>query len=79
MVALYEQETSLFLTNLVRNEWPLITSYGCDPGDYNDASKLLIEYKDQLREIISFFSMVEAEQAFDDSINQKVLKAILYN
>jgi len=64
---------------LVRNEWPLITSYGCDPVDYDDASKLLIEYKDQLRDIISFFPLVEAERAFEDSVNQKVLKAVLYN
>ncbi|MED4298805.1 alcohol dehydrogenase catalytic domain-containing protein, partial [Priestia megaterium] len=27
-VALYEQEINLFLTQFVRNEWPLITSYG---------------------------------------------------
>jgi len=79
VVALYEQETTLFLTDLVRNEWPLITSYGCDPVDYDDASKLLIEYKDQLRDIISFFPLVEAEQAFEDSVNQKILKAVLYN
>ncbi|MDP9739090.1 UNVERIFIED_ORG: L-iditol 2-dehydrogenase [Bacillus sp. B2I3] len=79
VVALHEQETSLFLTNLVRNEWPLLTSYGCDPVDYNDASKLLIEYKDQLREIVSFFPLVEAERAFEESMNQKVLKAIIYN
>ncbi|MFP3123781.1 alcohol dehydrogenase catalytic domain-containing protein [Ectobacillus funiculus] len=79
VVALYEQETSLFLTNLVRNEWPLITSYGCDPVDYTDASKLLIEYGDQIREIISFFPLAEAEQAFKESIDQKVLKALIYN
>jgi L-iditol 2-dehydrogenase len=79
VVALYEQETRLFLTDLVRNEWSLLTSYGSDPVDYNGASKLLIEYKDQLREIVSFFPMVEAEQAFTESLNQNVLKAIIYN
>ncbi|MGE6614246.1 zinc-dependent alcohol dehydrogenase [Peribacillus sp. NPDC076916] len=78
VVALYEQETTLFLNDLVRNEWPLITSYGCNPDDYRDASEILIHYKEELRKIISYFPLIEADQAFKESMNQKVLKAVLY-
>ncbi|MGD6902773.1 zinc-dependent alcohol dehydrogenase [Bacillus infantis] len=78
-VALYEQETALFLTEMVRNEWPILTSYGCDPEDYRDAADLLIKYQSQLRNIVSYFPLIEAERAFTESMNQKVLKAVLYN
>ncbi len=77
--ALYEQEVSLFLTDLVRNEWPLITSYGCDPEDYLEASNLLTEYKEKLRELVSFFHLIESERAFQESMDQKVMKALIYN
>ncbi|WP_042346978.1 zinc-dependent alcohol dehydrogenase [Bacillus massiliigorillae] len=76
-VALYEQTVNLYLTDLVRNEWPIITSYGCDPIDYEEAFHLLVEKQRELDSIISYYSLSQVEMAFNDSLNQKVLKAML--
>jgi L-iditol 2-dehydrogenase len=77
-VALYEHTIDIFLTDLVRNEWPIITSYGCDPSDYEDAFNLLKEMQSEIDSIISYFSLSETETAFNESLNQKVLKAVLH-
>lgn len=79
VVALYEEETTLFLTDMVRNEWSIVSSYGCDPNDYSVASEILKYYEEPLKRIISFFPLVKANEAFKKSIDQKVLKAVLYN
>ncbi|KRF46437.1 hypothetical protein ASG98_17875 [Bacillus sp. Soil531] len=76
-VALYEQEINLFLTQFIRNEWPLITSYGCGPEDYLDAFKILKKYEEPLNRIIALYPASQANQAFRDSLNQDVLKAVL--
>ncbi|RFU64819.1 zinc-dependent alcohol dehydrogenase [Peribacillus glennii] len=76
-VALYEQPVSLFLTDLVRNEWPIITSYGCDPSDYSSAFEILKEYEKQIETIISYYPLSEINQAFQDSFKQEVLKPVL--
>ncbi|MFS2173667.1 zinc-dependent alcohol dehydrogenase [Priestia megaterium] len=76
-VALYEQEINLFLTQFVRNEWPLITSYGCGPEDYLDSFKILKKYEEPLNRIIALYPVSQANQAFKDSLNQDVLKAVL--
>lgn len=76
-VALYEKDVNLFLTDLVRNEWPIITSYGCDPVDYENALEVLREYEDELESIITAYPLSKVNQAFIDSINKDVLKSIL--
>ncbi|WP_408008414.1 zinc-binding dehydrogenase [Pseudalkalibacillus sp. A8] len=77
IVALYEEETSLFLTQLVRNEWSLITSYGCDPSDYQLAFELLKSHEESLQYVVDYYSLSNAVQAFTDSFNQTVLKSVL--
>jgi L-iditol 2-dehydrogenase len=77
IVALYEQNVNLFLTDLVRNEWPIITSYGCDPIDFAEAFNLLKEHQTKLLQIISYYSLQDTATAFADSLNQKILKAVL--
>ncbi|MFG6114154.1 zinc-binding dehydrogenase [Halobacillus sp. MO56] len=77
-VALYGQETSIYLTELVRNEWPLITSYGCDPKDYERAFTLLKTYEGLLLEhVVTLYSLSEVDQAFKSGSNQTVLKPVL--
>lgn len=78
LVALYGQHTSLFLTDFVRNEWPLITSYGCDPNDYQQSLNYLIKYQNQLQEIITSYSLKQASEAFEASQAQQVLKAVIH-
>ncbi|GMA63496.1 alcohol dehydrogenase catalytic domain-containing protein [Alicyclobacillus fastidiosus] len=76
-VALYEQDTNLFLTQLVRNEWPIITSYGCGPVDYVSAFNILQKYQNKLNNVVGFYPLSKVNQAFDNSLNQDVLKAVL--
>lgn len=76
-VALYEKPVNLFLTDLVRNEWPIISSYGCDPIDYEFAFELLRGYQNDLISHISYYDLADVEIAFKDSMDQKVLKSVL--
>lgn len=76
-VALYEETTNLFLTDLVRNEWPILTSYGCNPVDFDVALEVLSKYAELLDNIVSVYPLQETSKAFQDGLNQKVLKPIL--
>lgn len=77
VVALYEQETEIFLTHLVRNEWDIITSYGSNPVDYDDAICILKKYKHQLKSVMSYYPFEKTKEAFEDGIHQQVLKPII--
>jgi L-iditol 2-dehydrogenase len=77
-VALYEQTVNLFLTELVRNEWPIITSYGCDPIDYEAAFEALVENKSELESIISYYPLSEVDLAFQASLKKDLLKSVLH-
>lgn len=76
-VALYEQTVELFLTDLVRNEWPIITSYGCNPSDYEIAFEVLERNQHELQKIISYYPLGQINEAFKDSLSQSVMKAVL--
>lgn len=76
-VALYEQETTLFLTELVRNEVLINTSYGSNPEDYNEAFSVLGSLSEKLMDIVTIYPLTEVTQAFEDGLNQVVLKPIL--
>ncbi|WP_028391989.1 zinc-dependent alcohol dehydrogenase [Bacillus cihuensis] len=76
-VALYEHETTLFLTELVRNEVSIITSYGCDPNDYQVAFSVLASLAEKLSDVIKMYPLSEVNQAFKDGMNQVVLKPML--
>ncbi|BCJ85586.1 zinc-binding dehydrogenase [Effusibacillus dendaii] len=77
MVALYEHDITLPLTKAVRNEWELLTSYGCQPSDYVRSFSILKQLKSQLQNVVSVYPIAMARQAFDDALQQKVLKPIL--
>jgi L-iditol 2-dehydrogenase len=76
-VALYEASVELFLTRAVRNEWQLLTSYGCRPDDYTRAFGILQQYESQLQQMVSVYPLAQAGQAFADALQQKVLKPVL--
>lgn len=76
-VALYEHQTTLFLTELVRNEIQIITSYGCNPGDYIRAFSVLEIFSEKLMDIMTIYPLTEVTQAFEDGLNQVVLKPVL--
>lgn len=77
LVALYEKTTEFFFTPLVRNEWTLIPSYGSDPEDFKKAIKLIVENQEILRTLPQFYEFEEVNQAFTDSLNKEVTKAII--
>lgn len=77
IVALYEESTNLFLTHLVRNEWSILTSYGCNPEDYKASFEILIRHSELLKKIISIYPLEKVAQAFRDGIEKKVLKPII--
>lgn len=77
IVALYEQVSEIFLSSIVRNEWMIIPSYGCDPNDYKESLRILKKYSEQLKEIMSYYPFDNADQAFIDGLHQKVLKPII--
>ncbi|PGY15295.1 zinc-binding dehydrogenase [Bacillus sp. AFS031507] len=76
-VALYEHETTLFLTELVRNEVLINTSYGCNPEDYNEAFEVLNSLSEKLMDIMTIYPLTDVSQAFEDGLNQVVLKPVL--
>lgn len=77
VIAMYEQETQLFLTRFIRNEWPIITTYGCAPKDYELTFNILQKYGDRLKEITQYFSLNDVNDAFEAGLEQKVLKPII--
>lgn len=78
VVALYEQETQLFLTDIVRSEWSIIPSYGSDPIDYEEAVQVLNKHAEQLEEIIDYYPFAQVKNAFEDGFQQKVLKPVIH-
>lgn len=77
VVALYEQPVNLFLTDLVRNEWDIRMSYGCDPKDYDLAAEILTKYKEQINDLISVYKLEDVKDAFEDSLEKRVLKSVI--
>lgn len=77
VVALYEQSVNLFMTDLVRNEWDITTSYGSNSADYLEAFEILNSNQIQLDKIVNYYQLKDVNEAFDDSLNKEVLKAIL--
>lgn len=77
VVALFEQKTSLFLTDIVRSEWSIIPSYGSDPADYEETVQVLNKHAENLEEIIHYYPFAQVKNAFEDGIQQNVLKPVI--
>lgn len=77
LVALYEKPTEFFFTPLVRNEWSLIPSYGSDPEDFKIAIDFIVENQEILKSLPKFYPFEEVNQAFLDSLQKEVTKAIV--
>lgn len=77
LVALYEKSTEFFFTPLVRNEWALIPSYGSDPEDFKIAIDFILANHEILQSLPKFYPFEEVNQAFLDSLQKEVTKAII--
>lgn len=77
LVALYEQEVKFPVNIMVRGEINILSSYGFNSSDFQQAFVLLNKYKEQLKNIISIYPLEEGSLAFSDAKQQKVLKPII--
>lgn len=77
LVALYEQEVKFPVNNLVRGEIKLLSSYGYIRENFHQAFEILNKYKEQLKNVISIYSLDDGSDAFSDAKQQKVLKPII--
>lgn len=77
VVALYEENVNLFLTEAVRNEWAIMASYGCCPDDYKQSFGILQHFDDKIKGVISYYPVAEVHKAFTDALQQSVLKPVL--
>lgn len=77
VVALYQQPVNLFMTDLVRNEWDITTSYGSNSEDYEESFEILNMKQKLLSRVIDSYLFEDVKAAFEDSLEKKVLKAML--
>ena len=76
-VALYAKTIDFDLTQFVRKQIDLRTSYASSKPDYLRAFKLLLDGKVDGKALLSIYNLQDAEKAFLDSETLKVMKAIL--
>lgn len=76
-VALYEEESTFFLTKAVRNEWAFLFSYGCRPEDYLRSFEIIKRFSEPLEEVVAYYPLEKVNQAFEDAMQKKVLKPVL--
>jgi len=76
-VALYARAIELDLTQFLRKQIDLRTSYASSQTDYNRAFELLRNGEVESNMLLSFYNLTEAEKGFADSESLKVMKAMI--
>ena len=76
-VALYSRTIDFDLTQFLRKQIDLRTSYASSKPDYIRAFELLVTGQVDPAILLSTYELKEAEQGFKDSENLRVMKAIL--
>ena len=76
-VALYSRVIELDLTQFLRKQIDLRTSYASSLADYQRAFDLLKKGYVNTNELLSFYNLSDAQKGFTDSENLKVMKVIL--
>jgi threonine dehydrogenase-like Zn-dependent dehydrogenase len=76
-VALYARTIELDLTQFLRKQIDLRTSYASSQADYHRAFELLRNGDVESNILLSFYNLTGAEQGFADSEKLKVMKAIV--
>ena len=76
-VALYAKTIDFDLTQFVRKQIDLRTSYASSKPDYLRAFKLLLDGKVDGKALLSIYNLQDAEKAFLDSESLRVMKAVL--
>jgi len=76
VIALFEENVSVSLSDVVRNEWAIKGSYGANPIDYKKSFKILKIFEDTFKHIVAYYPLSMAEKAFRDALDQRVLKPV---
>ncbi len=76
-IGIYSKPTEIFLTQLVRNEIQLHTSYTCLWKNYEQALNLVASGQINLKALMDVYPFENALQAFQDAIDKKVTKPVL--
>ena len=76
-IALYSRTIDLDLTQFLRKQIDLRTSYASSKPDYLRAFELLKNGQVDAVELVSNYQLKDAEQGFKDSENLRVMKAVL--
>ncbi|WP_096200092.1 zinc-dependent alcohol dehydrogenase [Bacillus sp. FJAT-45350] len=77
LVALYEQKVELPMNLIVRSEINVLSSYASTIKDFYSAIDVLQNNQSNIGKLIRIYSLDDGKQAFDDALNQKVLKPVL--
>ena len=76
-IALYSRTIDLDLTQFLRKQIDLRTSYASSRPDYLRAFELFKNGQVNAEDLISNYQLKDAEQGFKDSENLRVMKAVL--
>ncbi len=76
-IGIYSKPSEIFLTQLVRNEIQLHTSYTCLWKNYEQALNLVASGQIDLKPLMDIYPFENALQAFQDAIDKKVTKPVL--
>ena len=76
-VGIFSKPITLPLTNLIRSEVTMHTSYTCNWNNYEQALHLIESGQVNLKPLLNFYKFDDALQSFQDAIDKKVLKPVL--
>lgn len=76
-VALYNSEVSININTYIRNEIQFNTTYSTKSDEYGRAQEILYAYKDEINSLVKIYQLNNINDAFLDSMNQQVLKAVI--
>lgn len=77
LVGLYKEPAEIFFTPIVRDEITFSTSYSSRWANYEQAIKLIAEGRLEVESLVETFSLDKALEAFEASLKQEVIKAVL--
>ena len=76
-VGIYSKPAEIFLTNLIRSEITVNTSYTCNWENYEQALLLIEGGQVNLKPLLKVYPFEQGLQAFQDGLDKKVLKPVL--
>lgn len=76
-IGVYSKPVEIFITDLIRGEIHLSTSYTCNWKNYEQALQLIASGQVNLKPVMNIYPFDKGLEAFEDALEKKVLKPIL--